>query len=117
MAGVAGGVALFLAFTGPAAAQDGGGLYEPFPQPAGPSVSRDFIEELRPPGPRLASALSPDELERGRRVPGSGLAATPAPQPSGRAEPGSFSTAALGWLGVAALLAVAVAATRRLTPA
>jgi hypothetical protein len=115
-------VACFLAFTGPAAAQ-GGGLYEPFPQPAGPTVSRDFIEELRPPGPRLASALTPRELERGVRVPPSDLAvgqALPAAAdrgPSGRAEPGSFPAAAAGWIGVAALLALALAGTRRLTPA
>jgi hypothetical protein len=113
-------VALFLAFTGPAAAQ-GGGLYEPFPQPAGPSVSRDFIEELPPPGPRLASELSAGELERGVRVPAAGLPAGETlpsaadPAPSGRAEPGAFAGSAAGWLGVAALLTVAALGTRRLT--
>ena len=115
-------MALFLACTGPAAAQ-GGGLYEPFPQPAGPTVSRDFIEELRPPGPRLASSLSVAELDRGVRVPpsdlrgGEPLPAAVDPAPSSRAEPGAFLGSAAGWLGVAALLAVAALGTRRLAPA
>ena len=113
-------MALFVACAGPAAAQDGAGLYEPFPQPAGPTVSRDFIEELRPPGPRLASDLSIAELERGVRVPpedlrgGEPLPAAVDPAPSGRAEPGAFLGSAAGWLGVAALLAVAALGTRRL---
>ena len=113
-------MAIFVACTGPAAAQDGAGLYEPFPQPAGPTVSRDFIEELRPPGPRLASELSVAQLERGVGGPpsdlrgGTALPAAVDPAPSGRAEPGAFLGSAAGWLGVAALLAGAALGTRRL---
>jgi hypothetical protein len=116
-------VALFVACTGSAAAQNGAGLYEPFPQPAAPSVSRDFIEQLRPPGPRLASSLTPGELERGARVPrsaipgGEALPAVVDPAPSGRADPGRFAASMAGWLGVVALLALGVAGTRRLTVA
>ncbi len=120
LAGVASGVALLLACTGPAAAQNGAGLYEPFPQPAGPSVSRDYIEELRPPGPRLASdALAPPSSSAASACPGPDLPggeplpAAVDPAPSGRAEPGAFLGSAVGWLGVAALLVLAALGTRR----
>jgi hypothetical protein len=116
-------MAFFVACTGSAAAQDGAGLYEPFPQPAPLSVSRDYIEELRPPGPMLASSLTPAQLERGVRVRrpdlpgGEALPVAIDPAPSHRAEPGAFLGSAAGWLGVAALLTVAIAGTRRLAVA
>jgi hypothetical protein len=99
----------------PAAAQDGAGLYEPFPEPAGPEVVRDFVGELPAPGPRLATSLSSDELERGVRVPS---AAFSLPSASGdvaeRADPGSGLGDAAGWLAAAALVALAAVGARRL---
>ena len=114
------GVVLYLACTGSAAAQGGAGLYEPFPQPADPAVSREFVRGLRAPGSRLATELSSAELERGTRVrsddlPGGlALPAALAQAPSERAEPGAFLGSAGGWLGAAGLLALAVVAARRL---
>ena len=122
LAAVLSGVALYVACAGSAAAQGGAGLYEPFPEPADPSVSRDFVRELRPPGPRLAADLSPAELERGTRVrsedlPGGlALPAVVAQAPSERAEPGAFFGSAGGWVGAVALLALAGIAARRLAP-
>jgi hypothetical protein len=116
------GVALYAACAGSAVAQDGAGLYEPFPEPGGPSVSRDFIRELRPPGSGLASELSRADLDRGTRVRandlpgGMALPAVVAQSPSERAEPGAFLGSAPGWLGAAGLLALAAAAARRLAP-
>jgi hypothetical protein len=100
-----------------AAAQDGAGLYEPFPSPAGPEVARDFIGELPAPGRRLAANLSSDELERGVRVPSAGVSL---PAASGdvaeRANPpGGGAGSAAGWLGVAAVVALAAVGARRLT--
>lgn len=114
------GVVLYVACTGTAAAQGGAGLYEPFPQPADPSVAREFVGELRQPGPRLAADLSSGQLERGTRVrpdelpSGLALRAVAAAGPSERAEPGAFLGSAPGWAGAAALLVLAAAAGRRL---
>ena len=113
------GVALFVACTGSAAAQGGAGLYEPFPRAADPAVAREFVGELRAPGARLASDLSSADLERGTRVrsddlpSGLALSAAVAQAPSQRAEPGAFLGSAAGWVGVAALLALAGVAARR----
>jgi hypothetical protein len=120
LAALLSGVAVYVACVGSAAAQGGAGLYEPFPKPADPSVAREFVGELRPPGARLAADLSAPELERGTRVPsrdlaaGLALPAVVAQAPSGRAEPGAFLGSAGGWLGAAALLALAAVAARRL---
>lgn len=99
----------------PAAAQDGAGLYEPFPSPAGPEVARDFIGELPAPGRRLAANLSTDELERGLRVRSGGVTL---PAASGevaeRADPGGGLGSAAGWLGVAAVAALAAVGAGRL---
>jgi hypothetical protein len=116
-----GGVAVYVACTGSAVAQDGAGLYEPFPRPADPAVSREFVGDLRPPGPRLASELSGTELERGTRVragqlpSGLALRTVVARAPLERAEPGAFFGSAAGWLGAAALLGLAGAAAHRLS--
>jgi hypothetical protein len=100
----------------PTAAQDGAGLYEPFPSPAGPEVARDFIGELPAPGRRLAANLSSDELERGVRVRSAGVTL---PAASGevaeRADPGGGLGSAAGWLGVALIVALAAVGARRLT--
>jgi hypothetical protein len=120
LAALSSGVALYLVCTGSAAAQGGAGLYEPFPQPADPAVSREFVRELRPPGERLATEISSAQLERGTRVRsadlpgGEALPAALAPAPSERAEPGAFLGSAVGWVGAAALLVLAGAASRRL---
>jgi hypothetical protein len=119
LAAFLGGIVLYMACAGSAAAQGGGGLYEPFPQPAGPSVSRDFVRELLAPGPLIATKLSAAGLERGTRVradelPGGlALPAAVAQAPSERAEPGAFLGSAVGWLGAASLLALAGVAARR----
>jgi hypothetical protein len=113
------GIVLYLACTGSAAAQGGAGLYEPFPQPADPAVSREFVRELPAPGPRIATELSAAGLKRGTRVrsddlPGGvALPAAVAHAPSERAEPGAFLGSAAGWLGAAGLLALAGVAARR----
>jgi hypothetical protein len=100
----------------PAAAQDGAGLYEPFPSPAGPEVARDFIGELPAPGRRLAANLSTDELERGVRVRSAGVTL---PEASGevvqRADPDGGLGSAAGWLGAASIVALAAVGARRLT--
>jgi hypothetical protein len=100
----------------PAAAQDGAGLYEPFPSPAGPEVARDFIGELPAPGRRLEANLSTGELERGVRVRSGGVTL---PAASGevaqRADPGGGLGSAAGWLGVAFIVALAAVGARRLT--
>jgi hypothetical protein len=119
LAALSSGIVLYLACTGSAAAQGGAGLYEPFPRPADPGVSRDFVRELNAPGPRIAAELSAAELKRGTRVrpadlPGGlGLPAAVAHAPSERAEPGAFLGSAAGWLGAASLLALAGVAARR----
>jgi hypothetical protein len=99
----------------PAAAQDGAGLYEPFPSPAGPEVARDFIGELPAPGRRLAANLSTNELEHGVRVRSGGVTL---PAASGevaqRADPGGGPGSALGWLGAAAVVALAAVGAGRL---
>ena len=120
LAALLSGVAVYVACVGSAAAQGGAGLYEPFPQPADPSVSRAYVGELRAPGSRLANELSAAELERGTRVSskdlpaGLVLPAVVAQAPSGRAEPGAFFGSAGGWLGAVALLALAAVGARRL---
>jgi hypothetical protein len=115
-----GGVAVYLACTGSAVAQGGAGLYEPAPEPADPSVSRDFVRELRPPGARLANDLSGSKIKRGTRV-GAGdlphglvLPAVAGQAPVARAEPGAFLGNAAGWTGAIGLLALGAAAARRL---
>jgi hypothetical protein len=97
----------------PAAAQDGAGLYEPFPEPAGPDVVREFIGELPAPGPRLATTLSTDELERGVSVPGAAVP-VPSAQVAGRADPGGGLGTPLGWLACAAVVGLAGLAAGRL---
>jgi hypothetical protein len=99
----------------PAAAQDGAGLYEPFPEPAGPDVVRDFVGDLPAPGPRLATNLSSEELERGVRVPSAGLSLPAASADvADRADPGDGLGGAAGWLGAAAAVALAAVGARRL---
>jgi hypothetical protein len=104
------GLALCAFSTGTATAQDGAGLYEPFAQPGGPAVSRDFIGALPAPGRRLAADLSDSQLERGFRVSathlpgGAALPVGTAVGPSERAEPGAVLGGLGGWLGALALL-------------
>jgi hypothetical protein len=117
---VLGVLAVWMACSGPASAQDGAGLYEPFPEPAAPEVSRDFVRELPAPGRALAAELTADELERGIRVPGEDLPAglaLPANASSGageRAAPGDAIGSPAGWLAAAALIGLACVATGRL---
>ena len=114
------GVAILLACAGPAAAQDGAGLYEPFPEPSSLSVSRHYIETLRAPGARLGSELTERELTQGIRVPaaelprGEALPAAVAAGPAARAESESFAGTGAAWVGVAALVAFCAVAARRL---
>jgi hypothetical protein len=111
------GVAVFAtcAGAGPALAQDGAGLYEPFPEAPGSDVSRDFLTGLPAPGRDLARRLSEAELRRGVRVTSADLpadAALPArvaPGPARRAYP-SDDPVALGWIAGLALAAATLAA-------
>ena len=104
---------LWAGLVGSAAAQDGAGLYEPFPEPAGPAVSRDFVGALPAPGRALAAEISLGQLERGVRVSAADLPAgfalptAAADGPQQRAEPGAELGSAAGWLGAAALVALA----------
>jgi hypothetical protein len=115
-----GGLALWLAWAGSAAAQDGAGLYEPFPEPAGPAVVRAFVGELPAPGARLARKLTAAQLERGYRVTAAELGGDPALPvvaaggPGERGEPGEALGSAAGWLGAGALVALACGAALRL---
>jgi hypothetical protein len=119
-AALVGVLSVWMAFAGPASAQDGAGLYEPFPEPAGPEVSRDYVGDLPAPGPDLAAELTSDQLERGARVPGADLPAgfaLPAAAADGAAEraaPGDAIGSPAGWIGAAALVALAGVATVRL---
>jgi hypothetical protein len=117
LGGLVSGVAVLAtcAGAGPALAQDGAGLYEPFPEAPGSDVSRDFLTGLPAPGPDLARELSEAELGRGVRVTGPDLqagAALPArvePGPARRAYP-SDDPVALGWIAALGLAAAALAA-------
>jgi hypothetical protein len=115
LGGFLSGVAVFAICAGPALAQNGAGLYEPFPEAPGGDVSRDFLDGLPPPGPDLARRLGQAELKRGVRVTGAGVppgAALPADAGAGplsRASPGG-GPSALGWIAAAGLLAAALAA-------
>jgi len=115
LGGLLGGVAVFAICAGPALAQDGAGLYEPFPEAPGSDVSRDFLTGLPAPGPDLARQLSEAELRRGVRVTGADLpagAALPAqavPGPVHRAYP-SDDPVVLGWIAALGLAAAALAA-------
>jgi hypothetical protein len=117
---VLGVLSVWMACAGPASAQDGAGLYEPFPEPAGPEVSRDYVGELPAPGRTLAAELTADQLERGVRVSGEdlpagfALPATTAPGTGERAAPGDALGGPAGWIGAAALVAVAALAASRL---
>jgi hypothetical protein len=115
LAGLLSGVAVLAICAGPAFAQDGAGLYEPFPEAPGADVSRDFLKDLLPPGAALARDLGDERLERGVRLTGAELPAG-APLPAGstggprkRAGAGG-EPAALGWIAALALVAAALAA-------
>jgi hypothetical protein len=114
------GTFLWAACAGPAAAQDGAGLYEPFPEPAGPEVSRDYVRTLPGPGPSLAARLALADIERGIRVPadelpaGLALPATAAGDAGERAEPGTVLGSTLSWIGATALVALVCAGAVRL---
>jgi hypothetical protein len=114
-AGLLAVLAVSAAPAAPAAAQDGAGLYEPFPEPAGPEVVRDFVGELPAPGPRLSTSLSSDDLERGVRVPSAALSLPSAGgDVAGRADPGDGSGSPVGWLGAGAVVALAAVGAGRL---
>jgi hypothetical protein len=108
------GVAMVAACAGPAAAQDGAGLYEPFPEPPRSDASRDFLAGLSRPGPAVARDLSDAQLRRGFRVSGRNLpagAALPARAavgPADRAYPGGHPEA-VGWTAALGLAVVALA--------
>jgi hypothetical protein len=100
----------FAATAAPARAQGGGGLYEPFPEPAPLDQARRFIERL--PGQRgsEAAGLSDRQLERGQLLSGSTLAAARGPGPaSARGGEGVDAGLFHGWLTAFAALALAAA--------
>jgi hypothetical protein len=114
------GLFLWAACAGPAAAQDGAGLYEPFPEPAGPEVSRDFVGALPAPGRSLAANLAASDIERGIRVSpddlpaGFALPATAAAGAGERAEPESVLGSTLSWTLASALVALVCTGALRL---
>jgi hypothetical protein len=109
------GVAVFAICAGPALAQNGAGLYEPFPDAPGSDVSRDFLDGLPAPGPDLARRLGQAELKRGIRVTGADLPAGAALPADGDAGPLSRARQGggpgeLGWIAALGLVAAALAA-------
>ncbi|MGH2847951.1 MAG: hypothetical protein ACRDL0_18370, partial [Thermoleophilaceae bacterium] len=68
LAALLSGLALCAACAEPAAAQDGAGLYEPFPEAAEAAPSLGFVGGLPAPGPALARDLTVAQLARGVRV-------------------------------------------------
>ena len=107
---------LALAWTLPASAQTGSGLYEPFPEPAARSQAQDYLEQL------LLRPVSAKELEDGRFLGGLPEAPPAARRASERAGAGPSNVT---WLllpaavvGAAMLLAGAAlsASARRSVP-
>jgi hypothetical protein len=111
---------VWAACAGPAAAQDGAGLYEPFAELANPEISRDFVRGLPAPGRSLAAQLTVDELERGVRVraadlPGGfALPRATAVATRERAEPGGALGTATGWIAAGGVVALVSAGALRL---
>jgi hypothetical protein len=108
---VAAGLVACAVVAAPADAQGGGGLYEPFPEPAPPESVRAFLLDVPGGGSRLALKLKDRELEKGvfvrgaRRSPRQTVRAGP---PSARAGRGVHQ----GVLNASAVaLAGALAAT------
>jgi hypothetical protein len=98
---------------GPAAAQGGGGLYEPFPEPAPPESVRAFLLDAPGGGPKLALKLKDRELEKGVFVRGarrSSRQAVRAGPPSGRAGRGVHEGVLDSWVLVLAGALAAAAA-------
>lgn len=105
-------LAATLACAAPASAQDGGGLYEPFPEPAARERALRFAA-------RLGVAATEADLRRGRFLPGStraALALAPAPPagPSARAGEGTALGGGWGLAAAAGLLVAGAAGARRL---
>jgi hypothetical protein len=94
-----------LALAAPATAQDGGGLYEPFPEPASTGQVRDFLGQL-PGGQSLQGRVTNRELERGV-FPSGALPATNGAGDASRRAAVSPSPGFLeGWLPALAVLVV-----------
>jgi hypothetical protein len=111
---VAAGLVGCAVVAGPAAAQGGGGLYEPFPEPAPPESVRAFLLDVPGGGSRLALRLKDRDLEHGVFVRGgrrSPRQAVRAAGPSARAGRGLHEGLLDGWMWV---LAGGLAATAAL---
>jgi hypothetical protein len=95
------------AVAGPAAAQ-GGGLYEPFPEPAPTEQIRAYVGKL-PGGRKLENSLTEKQLQNGTFLSSAGLRRTPttaaASQRAGVGERGDFFD---GW-GVALVVGLVAA--------
>jgi hypothetical protein len=95
----------------PARAQGGGGLYEPFPEPAGKRVVRDFLERLPGGSGELVDRMTDEDLERGSFVPGVGGVDSSAQRPaSARAGASGDPAVTSGWVLAFAAAAAAGAA-------
>jgi hypothetical protein len=123
LAALLSGLAVCAASAGPAAAQDGAGLYEPFPDAGDAVLSLGFVGGLRAPGPALARNLTATQLARGVRVPASRLpddAALPVRAAAGvreRAEPAGASSSSFAWIAAFGFLAAGIAGVAALPPA
>jgi hypothetical protein len=104
----------------PAGAQKGGGLYEPFPEPAPDQQVRGFIRSVPGGGRDTEPGLSDEDLKRGTVVPRAGLrSSSAAGAASARAGVGEDTAFLAGWevvlalSGLAALGAVVALRRRR----
>ncbi|HEY1359421.1 MAG TPA: hypothetical protein VGF21_14055 [Thermoleophilaceae bacterium] len=94
----------------PAAAQNGGGLYEPFPEPAPESQVRAFIGGIPAGGRGLQFKLTDRQLDSGTFVGGRGLRPAGRHAASSRAGVGADADLLQGW-PIALIAGLAVAAS------
>lgn len=100
-------MAVLWASASPALADEGGGLYEPAPEPASKEQAREFIKGL-PGGREIERRLTERQLDEGVRLRGAGDRTSPAT--ARRAGIGSGSDFVDGWPLALAMAAAVLAA-------